>query len=73
MDNGQQQASYIVSADTATMAFVTVIFTITGSTDNGMEQDKYRISTAGVLTPLSVTFTYTSGTRNGLTENWTYN
>jgi hypothetical protein len=73
VSNGIDQGSYMVSADTATTAIITIIDTYTGSTDNGTALARYRISISGTLTPISFTESWTSGTANGLTRTLTIN
>jgi hypothetical protein len=69
--NGHVDGSYVVTADTTSTAIITMIGKIynAAGTLTATEQDAWRITTAGVLTPISTTIQYTSGTN----LVWTYN
>jgi hypothetical protein len=73
VSDGLNQVSYTVSADTPTTVIINIINTTTGSTANSTEIAKYKLSTTGVITPISDTVSITSGVNNGLNETWTYN
>jgi hypothetical protein len=71
--NGRSDLSYIVSADTATTAIVTLIAKIYNSSSvlTATEQDNWRITSTGTLTPISVDIQYANGSTTHLV--WTYN
>ena len=67
---GKVEASYAVTADTATTAIFTIIYKSfnTSNTLTSTENDAWRISTTGSITPVSLVST----SSNGLIETWTY-
>ncbi len=69
--NGFMDASYVVTADTASTAILTLISKIYDeyNTLTATEQDASKITTAGVLTPISVKISYS----NGANITFTYN
>jgi hypothetical protein len=69
--NGRVDASYVVTADTASTAIVTLIgkYYNAANTLTWTEQDAWRITTAGVLTPITTNIQYTSGANLIFTYN----
>jgi len=69
--NGHVDVSYVVTADTASTAIITIIDKIynAAGTLTATEEDAWRITTAGTLTPITVNISYTTGT----SIVWTYN
>jgi hypothetical protein len=70
---GTIAVSYVVEADTASTAIVNVIakiYNIAG-TLTATEQDRYRITSTGALTPTSVDIQYANGSTNRVI--FTYN
>ena len=61
--NGSTVSSYVVTADTANTAIVTLIGKVYDASSNltATEQDIYRIDSTGTLTPLSVDILYSTG------------
>ena len=61
---GHQDLSYVVTADTASTAFITLISRIYDASSNltSTEQDKYRIDASNQLTPVSLDILYSNGT-----------
>lgn len=61
--NGRVDASYVIEADTATTAIANLIAKGYNSSNvlQFTEQDRYRMSSTGVLTPLSIDIQYASG------------
>jgi len=66
--NGRVDQSYVVAAETQNSAIVTVIGKIysAGGILTSTEQDRYRITTSGVLTPISVDIQYSNGSTTHL-------
>jgi len=71
--NGHVDGSYVVTADTASTAIVTMIGKIynAAGTLTATEQDAWRITATGALTPVSVDIQAANGSTNHLV--WTYN
>ena len=65
---GTQALSYIVEADTSTTAIVNLIANAynTGNTLLWTEQDRWRITSTGVLTPISADIQYANGSATHL-------
>lgn len=70
ISNGRIDGSYVVTPNTTTSAFVTLIGKIysAAGTLTATEQDVLAITTGGVLTPISTNVQYT----NGVSLIWTY-
>ena len=66
--NGTVNLSYVVEADTSTTAIVNLIAKIynAAGTLTATEQDRYRITSTGALTPTSIDIQYASGSINHL-------
>jgi len=66
--NGRIDSSYVVEADTSTTAIVNLISKIynAGGTLTATEQDRYRISAVGALTPISADIQYANGSSTHL-------
>jgi hypothetical protein len=66
--NGSIALSYVVEADTANTAIVNVIEKIynAAGTLTATEQDRYRITSTGALTPTSVDIQYSNGSTTHL-------
>jgi hypothetical protein len=66
--NGRTDLSYVVEADTSTTAIINVIFKgyNTGGTLTSTEQDRYRITATGTLTPTTVDIQYSNGSTTHL-------
>lgn len=66
--NGRIDLSYVIEADTSSSAIVNLIAKIynAAGTLTATEQDRYRITPAGVLTPTSVDIQYANGSTNHL-------
>lgn len=69
--NGRMDASFVIEADTSSTAIVNLISKIydASSVLIATEQDRYRMTSTGALTPISVDIQYANG-RHFL---WTYN
>lgn len=65
---GTQALSYVIEADTSTTAIVNLIFKgyNSGNTLLFTEQDRYRITATGVLTPISADIQYANGSTTHL-------
>jgi hypothetical protein len=61
--NGRQDLSYVIEADTASTAIVNLIAKIYNASNvlTATEQDRYRISAVGTLTPVSIDIQYANG------------
>ncbi len=61
--NGSVVLSYVVAADTSTTAIVNLIAKMynTSGTLTATEQDRYRITSTGALTPTSINIQYANG------------
>lgn len=66
--NGSVVLSYVVEADTSTTAIVNLIAKIYNATGTltATEQDRYRITATGTLTPTSIDIQYANGSTNHL-------
>lgn len=66
--NGRIDLSYVVEADTASSAIVNLIAKMYNSagTLTATEQDRYRITSSGALTPTSIDIQYANGSTNHL-------
>lgn len=66
--NGSVVLSYVVEADTSTTAIVNLIAKIysAAGTLTATEQDRYRITSTGTLTPTSIDIQYANGSTNHL-------
>lgn len=66
--NGRIDLSYVVEAETSTTAIVNLIAKIYNSagTLTATEQDRYRITATGALTPTSIDIQYANGSTNHL-------
>lgn len=71
VSNGTMVMSYVVTADTANTATVTLISKMynSSSTLTATEQDVYRIDSTGTLTPISVDILYSNGAHLIFTYN----
>jgi hypothetical protein len=66
--NGSVVQSYVVEADTSTTAIVNLIAKIynASGTLTATEQDRYRITATGALSPISIDIQYANGSTNHL-------
>lgn len=66
--NGSIVQSYVIEPDTSTTAIVNLIAKIynASGTLTATEQDRYRITSAGTLTPTSIDIQYANGSTNHL-------
>jgi hypothetical protein len=66
--NGTIALSYVVEADTASTAIVNLIAKVynAAGTLTATEQDRYRITSTGALTPTSIDIQYANGSTNHL-------
>lgn len=66
--NGRIDLSYVVEADATTSAIVNLIYKIynAAGTLTATEQDRYRITSTGALTPTSTDIQYANGSTNHL-------
>lgn len=66
--NGKMNLSYVIEADTSTTAIVNLISKIynTSGTLTATEQDRYRITSTGALTPISIDIQAANGSTNHL-------
>ena len=68
VSNGYVAQSYVVEADTSTTAVVNLLARIynASGTLTVTEQDRYRITSTGALTPVSIDLQYANGSTNHL-------
>ncbi|MFZ3140985.1 hypothetical protein [Polaromonas sp.] len=66
--NGRMDQSYVIEADTSTTAIVNLISKIynAAGTLTATEQDRYRITSTGTLTPISIDIQAANGSTNHL-------
>lgn len=66
--NGREDTSYVIEADTSSTAIVNLIFKgyDSSSTLQYTEQDRYRMTSTGALTPISVDIQYANGSTTHL-------
>lgn len=68
ISNGSINQSYVVEADTSTTAIVNLIAKIYNASGilTATEQDRYRVTSTGALTPVSIDIQYANGSTNHL-------
>ena len=69
--NGWSDDSYVIEADTSTTAILNSISKVYSSTSilTYTEQDRYRMTSTGALTPISLDIQYANGSTNHLIGN----